>query len=131
MIEYICSILCIIILHIDGVNRRGVGSNLAEEAKCLLDTTVAATFFPDCDCDCDCDTPHPMGFSRTARPNLSRETKISGANGDREKFIFPDGSVDHEQNGQPYPVDPNSAIDSSVWYTRDSCCCSILYLTLK
>ena len=75
------------LLDIDGVNRRGVSSNLAQEAKWLFDTTVAATFFPDCDCACD--TPHPMGFYRTARPKLSRETKISGANGDREKFIFP------------------------------------------
>ena len=31
-----------------------------------------------------------------------RETKLSGANGDR--------SADHKQDWQPYPVDPYSAI---------------------
>ena len=30
-------------------------------------------------------------------------------NGDREMFIFP-CSADHEQDWQPYPVDPYSAI---------------------
>ena len=124
MMEYVVYIMH---YYTTGVNRRGVGSNLAEEAKCLLNTTVAAIFFPDCDCDCD--TPHPMGFYRTVRPNPSRETKISGANGDREKNTFPDGSADHEQNGQPYPVDPNSAIDNSVWYTRDSRVVVVQYYT--
>ena len=32
------------------------------------------------------------------RPNLPRETKFSGKNGDREKNSFPHGSADHEQN---------------------------------
>ena len=41
----------------------------------------------------------------TAGP-VSRE--FSGANGDREISIF-DGSADHKQNWQPYPVDPYSA----------------------
>ena len=40
--------------------------------------------------------------------NLPRETKFSGANGDREIFIFPVAD-DHEQDSQPYPVDPYSA----------------------
>ena len=40
-------------------------------------------------------------------PNPSRETKFSGANGDREIFYFP-CSADHEQDWQPYPVDPYS-----------------------
>ena len=35
------------------------------------------------------------------RPNLSHETKFSGANGDREIFIFLSG--DQEQDWQPYP----------------------------
>ena len=29
------------------------------------------------------------GWRGTGMPNLSRETKFSGANGDRKKFIFP------------------------------------------
>ena len=37
-----------------------------------------------------------------------RETKISGANGNREIFVFP--LADHEKDRQPYPVDPYSAI---------------------
>ena len=37
-------------------------------------------------------------------PNPSRETKFSGANGDREQFIFPVQLVDHEQDWQPCPV---------------------------
>ena len=45
----------------------------------------------------------------TGRLNTSRETKISGAYGDRRIFIFP-CSADHEQDWQPYPVDPYSAI---------------------
>ena len=40
-------------------------------------------------------------------PNPSRETRFSGANGDREKIIFPVQLADHEQDWQPYPVDPN------------------------
>ena len=37
-------------------------------------------------------------------PNPSRETKFSGANGDREQFIFHVQLVDHEQDWQPCPV---------------------------
>ena len=45
------------------------------------------------------------------RPNLqSRETKLSGANGERKKshtfFLF---SADREQDWQPYPIDLYSA----------------------
>ena len=36
--------------------------------------------------------------------NPSRETKISGANGDQD-FFFP-FSADHENDWQPCPVDP-------------------------
>ena len=39
-------------------------------------------------------------------PNPSRETKFSRANGDREESIFPVQLADHEQDWQPYPVDP-------------------------
>ena len=42
------------------------------------------------------------------RPNLSRETKFSGADGDEE--IIPPDSADDEQDWQPYPVDTFSAI---------------------
>ena len=37
-------------------------------------------------------------------PNPSRETKFSGANGDRELFIFPVQLAEHEQDWQPCPV---------------------------
>ena len=40
-------------------------------------------------------------------PNPSRETNFSGANADREMFYFP-CSAHHEQDWQPYPVDPYS-----------------------
>ena len=36
----------------------------------------------------------------TGRPNLSSETKFSGANGDREKHFL--CSIDHEQYWQPH-----------------------------
>ena len=39
-------------------------------------------------------------------PNLSREIKFSGANGDREIFIHFPCPADYEQDWQPYPVDP-------------------------
>ena len=42
------------------------------------------------------------------RLNPSRETKFSGTYGDRHNN-FP-CSADHEQDWQPYPVDPYSAI---------------------
>ena len=42
------------------------------------------------------------------RLNPSRETKFSGTHGDRGIF-FP-CSADHEQDWQPYPVKPYSAI---------------------
>ena len=38
-------------------------------------------------------------------PNPSRETKFSGANGDREEFIFPFQLAEHGQDWQPYPVE--------------------------
>ena len=40
------------------------------------------------------------------------ETKFSGANGGREKFIF-FCSVDHEQDWQPYLVDPSSVVSDN------------------
>ena len=48
------------------------------------------------------------GWRGTGRPNPSRETKFSGANEDREKYIS--CSAGHEQDWQPYPVDLYSAI---------------------
>ena len=44
------------------------------------------------------------GLTRMGRPNPSRETKFLGANGDREQNVS--CSADHEQDWQPYPVDP-------------------------
>ena len=41
------------------------------------------------------------------RPNLSRETKFSGANGDKK--MFP-SSADHEEDWQYYVVELYSAI---------------------
>ena len=37
-------------------------------------------------------------------PNSSRETKFSGANGDKEYFIFPVQLADREQDWPPCPV---------------------------
>ena len=36
-------------------------------------------------------------------PNPSRETKSSGANGEREEFIFPVQLADHEQDSSWQP----------------------------
>ena len=47
------------------------------------------------------------GLRGTGLPNPSHETKSSGASGDREILIF-SCSADHEQDWQPYPVDPYS-----------------------
>ena len=62
-------------------------------------------------------------LTRTGRRNPSRETKLLGAYGDRGILIFPVNfpcSADHEQDWQPYPVDPYSAIcdDQSNIHTR-------------
>ena len=46
------------------------------------------------------------------RPNLSRETKFSGANGDEEIKSF--RSAHHEQDWQPYPVDPYPASTMTI-----------------
>ena len=43
------------------------------------------------------------GLTRAGTAKPVRETKISGANGDRENTIFP-VQLDHEQNWQPYMV---------------------------
>ena len=57
------------------------------------------------------------GWRGTGRLNPSRETKFSGAYGDRGTlFIFP-CSADHEQDWQPYPVGPCSAICDDHTYT--------------
>ena len=47
------------------------------------------------------------------RPNPSRETQFSGANGDREKTNFA-GSTDHEQDSLPYPVDDHTLLQIEV-----------------
>ena len=48
------------------------------------------------------------GWSETGRPNLSRETKFSDANGEREKCMS-FSSSENEQDWQPDPVNPYSA----------------------
>ena len=48
----------------------------------------------------------------TGWPNPSRETKFSGANEDRGKNIILFIS-DHEQDWQPYPVDPYHTAEST------------------
>ena len=46
-------------------------------------------------------------------------SNFSGANGDREKEKKTLCSADHKQDGQPYPVDPYSAIsDDYINYQR-------------
>ena len=45
-------------------------------------------------------------LTRDGLPNSARETKFSGANGDRQGNIPFPCSADHEQDWQPYPVDP-------------------------
>ena len=56
-----------------------------------------------------------VGFSPTL---YCRETKFSGTQGDRGIFLC---SADHEQDWQPYPVDPYSAIcdDHTYIHTVD------------
>ena len=57
----------------------------------------------------------------TGRPNPSREAKFSGRNGDSEIFSFAVCAADHEQDRQPYSVDPYS--DDHTYY--------ILYLYMN
>ena len=49
--------------------------------------------------------PEGAGRRGTGRPNPSRETKFSGANGNREMLIF-FVQLTHVQGWQPYSVDP-------------------------
>ena len=51
------------------------------------------------------------------RPNMSREDKISAANGERQKKN-PCSANKHKQDWQPYPVSAQSAIsdDHTDWY---------------
>ena len=46
-----------------------------------------------------------MGLRRTGRPNLSCETKFSGANADRED-LFSLCPADHKKDWQPHPAGP-------------------------
>ena len=50
------------------------------------------------------------GWRGTGRPNPSRKTNFSGANGDNQGNIYFPFSADHEQDWQPYPVDLYFAI---------------------
>ena len=47
---------------------------------------------------------------RDGRTRLARPNSQAGVNGDRKMFIFPVQLTDREQNFQPYPVEPYSAI---------------------
>ena len=51
----------------------------------------------------------------TGRQDLSRETRFSGGNEDR------DCSADHEQDKQPYMVDPYSAESADQTYCAIRC----------
>ena len=57
-----------------------------------------------------------VGWRGTELPNPFRETNFSVANGDREIFIF-SCSAGHDQDWQPYPVDPYSAICDVTTHT--------------
>ena len=52
-------------------------------------------------------------------PNPSHVIKLSGANGDMENVHFPCWA-DHEQDWQPYPIDPYSAIREDHTYIHSS-----------
>ena len=54
------------------------------------------------------------GCRGTGRPNMSRETKFSGANGDREIFIFP-VQLTTSRIGNLIPGDPYSGIIYYMW----------------
>ena len=51
-------------------------------------------------------------------PNPSRETKFSGANGDRGIFIFSVQLIMIDHDWQPYPVDPSLAINDGHTYSN-------------
>ena len=61
------------------------------------------------------------GWRKMRRPNLSRQTKFSGANGEREKCIFL-SSAKNEQDWQPYPVDPYYAESADHAYPDRTPC---------
>ena len=78
-------------------------------------------------------------LARTGRLNPSRETKFSGTYGDRGIFIF-SVQLPHEQDWQPYPVDPYSATCDGHTYINTTtiggcvfllsvcfCLCSLFY----
>ena len=50
---------------------------------------------------------------------MSRETKFSGSDGDREKH-FPCSAADHEQDWHLYPVDPYSTKSANDPYSTKS-----------
>ena len=54
-------------------------------------------------------------LTRDGMAESSRVTKFSGANRDRENIHFL-CSVNHEQDWQPYPVDPHSTICNNHTY---------------
>ena len=51
------------------------------------------------------------------RPDLTRETKLSGANGDRENSVFP-VQLTTSRIGNPYPVDAQSAESDDHTHTH-------------
>ena len=56
------------------------------------------------------------------RSNLARETKFSGANGDRENIIFPVQLTKIKQDWKSYPVQPYSAESADHTFCTDSGC---------
>jgi len=54
----------------------------------------------------------------TGRPNLTRETKLSGGNNDRENSVFFPCSADNKQDWQSYPVDAQSAVSDDLIHTH-------------
>ena len=67
-------------------------------------------------------------LTRDGTADPSRETKFSGTHGDRG-ILFP-CSADHEQDWQPYPFDPYSAICDDHTLVPVRVCISLYVLDL-
>ena len=63
------------------------------------------------------------GWHETGRPNLSRETKFSGVNGDKEMFSW---SADHVNRIGNLPVD----LYSAICYDNSSSSTNLSYLNI-
>ena len=68
--------------------------------------------------------------TRDGKPSPSCKTNFSVVNEDREMFIFPVWHG-HEQNYQPYPVNPYSATyDNHTSHSKFYVACMSLYLQI-